>query len=291
MADQTHSSHDNRIERTLAFINSNLDRPLNIDQLAAVAAMSRHHFQRSFKASEGTSVARYVQKKRLKRACFQLAFHQYKPVTEIAFDAQYGSPEAFSKAFAKSFGVSPRQFRLSPNFSFWSEHESNCHQKEQAMNIDIVNFEAINLAVLEHRGPLNRVHITLQQFVAWRKELGPSPKTSRTFNIYYDDPELIAAQNYRMDVGAELFSTLKPNDFGVVKKTIPDLLCAKLRQFGSWNGLGTSMRHLCADWLPASQYEADAFPIFVQRINLYPDVPESDLITDIYLPITNKKGA
>lgn len=291
MADQAHPSHDNRIERTLAFIDSNLDQSLNIEQLAAVAAMSRYHFQRFFKAAVGISVTRYVKGKRLKRACYQLAFHRYKPITDIAFDAQYGSPEAFSKAFANSFGVSPRQFRSSPTFSFWSEQETNCDQREQVMNVDIVNFQAINLAVLEHNGPLHRVHETLQQFVAWRKALGPSPKTSRTFNIYYDDPELVAAQSYRMDVGAELFSTLKPNHFGVVKKTIPDLLCAKLRHQGSWNGLGTSMRRLCADWLPASHYEAGSFPIFVQRVNLFPEVPESDLITDIYLPVTNREEA
>lgn len=159
------------------------------------------------------------------------------------------------------------------------------------MEVNIVNFEATNLAVLAHKGPMNQVYATLQQFVAWRKQYGPKPGKSRTFNIYYDDPELVAAENYRMDVCAELLSTLKPNDFGVVKKAIPDLLCAKLRHHGSWNGLGTSMRDLYSRWLPSSHYVAGPFPMFVERVNLFPEVAESDLVTDIYLPVSEGNGS
>ncbi len=288
MVDRTEPSHDSRIERAVAFIENNLDRPMDVDQLAAVAAMSRHHFQRCFKRHVGASVSHYVQGKRFKRACYQLAFHRDKPITDVAFDAQYATPEAFSKAFTKSFSVSPRQFRLKPNFSFWSEKETNSYQREQTMDVDIVNFEATELAVLEHQGPLSRVNETLQKFVAWRKNFGPSPSVSRTFNIYYDDPELVATKSYRMDVGAELLSTLKPNDTGIVRKTIPNLMCAKLRHHGSWNSLGASMRQLYANWLPGSQYSAGPFPMFVHRVNLFPNVLESELVTDIYLPVVKK---
>lgn len=291
MADNEKPSYDSRIERVIAFIGNNLDRPLTVEQLAAVAAMSRHHFQRVFTGNIGIPVGSYISAMRFKRACYQLAFHRDKPITEIAFDAQYMTSEAFSKAFAKFMGVSPRQFRQNPDFSFWSDFQTHLDQQEQTLNVEIVNFEATNLAVLEHKGPIDRVHQTLQRFVEWRKGFGPSPDISRTFNIFYDDPELVAAENYRMDVGAELFSTLKPNDFGVVKKTIPDLLCARLRHHGSWNSLGGSVRRFCSSWLPNSQFKAGTFPVFVERVNLFPQVPETDLITDIYLPITKKVDA
>lgn len=288
MADQKHPSLDSRIERTIAFIDNNLEQPLSVEQLAAVAAMSRHHFQRVFARSLSISVGNYVRVRRFRRACYQLAFHRDKPITEIALDAQYSTPEAFAKAFAKFMGVSPRRFRQNPDFSFWSERLPNREKRKQTMNVDIVNFEAVNLAVLEHKGPMDRVYETLQRFIEWRKAFGPSPSTSRTFNIYYDDPELVTAENYRMDVGAELRSALKPNDFGIQKKTIPNLLCARLRHHGSWNSLGISMRDLYSNWLPASPYAAGEFPMFVQRVNLFPEVAETDLVTDIYLPIIEK---
>lgn len=288
MADPVKPNHDSKIERALLFIENNLDRPLNLDKVAAEAAISRHHFHRLFSACVGMPVGRYIREKRFKRACFQLAFHHDKPVTDIAFDAQYATPEAFSKAFAKSTGTSPRQFRENPDFSVWSHPTFQKDNGDQSMEVDIVSFEQTHLAILEHKGPLNQVSETLQKFVAWRKKFGPSPRVSRTFNIYYDDPELVAAQNYRMDVGAELLSTLKPNDFGIVKKTIPDLTCARLRCLGSWDLLGPAMRQFYSHWLPKSDFMPDSFPMFVHRVNLFPEVPEHELITDIYLPVLKK---
>ena len=153
------------------------------------------------------------------------------------------------------------------------------------MTVKIKNFTKTVIACKEHHGPIEKVHETLRAFVAWRKKNGPSPKVSRTFNIYYDDPELVAAKNYRMDVGAEIRSTIKENDHDIVRKVIPDLKCAVLRHQGSWDGLGRSMRYLYSGWLPNSGHQTGTFPMFVERVNLYPEVAETDLITDIYLPL------
>lgn len=279
-----HTETDSRIDRARAFIAEHLDRALTLEELAGAAAMSRHHFHRRFTRLCGVSVGQYIRGERFKRACYQLAFHRDWPVTEIAFDACYATPEAFSKAFKKTLGVSPTGFRNSPDFSSWSRTPTE-QRGHQSMTVEIVEFKKTAIAAKEHTGPLEHMHGTLRQFIEWRKASGPSPEVSRTFNIYYDDPALVHASRYRMDVAAELKSVLKPNEHGIVKKVIPDLLCAKLRNHGSWDGLGAAMRDLYARWLPASGYEVGAFPIFVERINLYPAVAEQDLITDIYLPL------
>jgi AraC family transcriptional regulator len=46
----------------------------------------------------------------LERAAYQLGRTELS-VTELAFDAQYGSLEAFTRAFRKAFGVSPSHYR------------------------------------------------------------------------------------------------------------------------------------------------------------------------------------
>lgn len=285
------TDHDRRIERALAFIEMNLENTFNLDEVAGAAAVSRHHFHRLFAESVGMTVGRYIQGKRFKRACYQLAFHHDKSITEVAFDAQYSTPEAFSKAFRRTFGVSPTRFRQNADFSFLSGSISTRNQDMQTMEIDIVHFKRTTIAAKEHKGPADRLHETLQQFVAWRKESGPSPKVSRTFNIYYDDPELVAADSFQLDVGAEIRTSLKPNDCGVVKKVIPDLRCAVSRHHGSWDTLGGSMRRLNSEWLPESGYVAGDFPMFVHRVNLYPQVAEADLLTDIYLPVKKPVGS
>ena len=283
--------HDSRIERALQYIESNLENSLTLEQVAAAAAVSRYHFHRVFADNVGYTVGDYIRLQRMKRAAFQLAFHGEKPITEIAFDACYSTPEAFSKAFRKATGLSPTAFRRRPDFSLWSREIHNQPTREyRDMTVEIRKFEETAVAVLEHKGPMAQIQNTLRQFIAWRKENGPSPSRSRTFNIYYDDPEMVAAKDYRMDIGAEIRSSLKPNDYGIVRKVIPDLECAVLRHHGSWDDLGAAMRYLYADWLPACGRELDDFPMFVERVNLYPETVEADLITDIYLPLATGRS-
>jgi len=42
---------------------------------------------------------------------------------------------------------------------------------------------------------------------------------------------------------------------------------------------------LYGKWLPESKEELRDFPMFFHYINLLPEVPESELLTDIYLPL------
>ncbi len=43
--------------------------------------------------------------------------------------------------------------------------------------------------------------------------------------------------------------------------------------------------YMYGQWLPLSDEELCDFPTFFHYLNLFPEVPESDLLTDIYLPL------
>jgi AraC family transcriptional regulator len=67
--------------------------------------------------------------------------------------------------------------------------------------------------------------------------------------------------------------------------SIPAGRCAVLRHEGSDDHLGRSIRHLSAEWLPGSGEELRDFPLFMQRVAFFPDVPDSESVTAIYLPL------
>jgi AraC family transcriptional regulator len=46
------------------------------------------------------------------------------------------------------------------------------------------------------------------------------------------------------------------------------------------------VRFLYATWLPASGQEPREFPLYLQRIRFFPDVPEHEAVTDVFLPLT-----
>jgi len=101
----------NEAERLSAVVLSSLDQERGTsDDLARQAYRSRSQFYRLFQAlieeNPGTMRRRLL----LERSAWQLG-RTGLSVTEIALDANYGSLEAFTRAFRKAFRVSPSLYR------------------------------------------------------------------------------------------------------------------------------------------------------------------------------------
>ena len=58
-----------------------------------------------------------------------------------------------------------------------------------------------------------------------------------------------------------------------------------LRHVGSEATLGPTIRFLFAEWLPSSGEALRDCPPFLQRVAFFPDVPEHQAVTDIFLPL------
>jgi len=100
----------NPAQKALWFIESHLAEPLTLDEIAAIAGVSRFHMVRSFAAATGFSVMRYVRARRLSEAARVLA-RGAPDILTLALDADYGSHEAFTRAFRDHFGMTPEAVR------------------------------------------------------------------------------------------------------------------------------------------------------------------------------------
>jgi AraC family transcriptional regulator len=97
-------------ERLRELVLDSLDQEQNAKGLARHAYRSRTQFYRVFRAViEETPVA-MRRRLLLERAAWQLSRTQLT-VTDIGLNANYGSLEAFTRAFRKAFGVSPSLYR------------------------------------------------------------------------------------------------------------------------------------------------------------------------------------
>jgi AraC family transcriptional regulator len=100
----------NPAQNALWFIESHLADALTLDEIARVAGVSRFHLVRAFGAATGCSVMRYVRARRLSEAARALA--QGAPnILKVALEADYGSHEAFTRAFREHFRVTPEMVR------------------------------------------------------------------------------------------------------------------------------------------------------------------------------------
>jgi transcriptional regulator GlxA family with amidase domain len=83
---------------------------LGVETLAARASLSPRHFARAFRAETGTTPGRYVDRVRLEHAR-RLLEDTADGVEEISRACGYGTPEAMRRAFVKSLGTSPAEYR------------------------------------------------------------------------------------------------------------------------------------------------------------------------------------
>jgi AraC-like DNA-binding protein len=84
--------------------------PLDLNDLARAAGLSRAHFSREFRAAFGESPHSYLLTRRMERAAALLRGTD-RSVTDICFSVGLQSVGSFTTSFKRTYGVSPAAFR------------------------------------------------------------------------------------------------------------------------------------------------------------------------------------
>ncbi|PVX84968.1 AraC family transcriptional regulator [Paraburkholderia unamae] len=281
------TAYTKRFDAILAYIDVNLEGDLSVDALSRIAHFSKFHFHRQFAAYVGVPVARYVQLMRLRRAAHRLASHEAYPVLDAAFDAGFDSPEAFSRAFKRSFGMTPSAFRQQPNWQVWGATFVVPYlSRKMNMQVQIVDFVETRVAALGHHGPIGLINESVRKFIDWRKQSGQSPlPASRTFGIPRSNPDTTPGDEFRFDICGEIEEPVRPNAWNVHELVIPGGRCAVVRHTGSTDHVGETIYPIYRDWLPGSGEELRDHPLFFHYLSISPETPQEQWQTDIYIPL------
>ncbi|HEY0693829.1 MAG TPA: helix-turn-helix domain-containing protein [Kribbella sp.] len=114
-------------EAFVTAVADSLDDPaITGADLARRVHLSRFHFDRIVTAAAGESPAAFRRRLLLERAAYRL-LSEDTGVLELAIDAGYGSHEAFTRAFARAYGMSPREWRREPSRRFFLAAPSGVH--------------------------------------------------------------------------------------------------------------------------------------------------------------------
>ncbi|WP_417663412.1 helix-turn-helix domain-containing protein [Pseudomonas sp.] len=91
-------------------IESEISSAISVSEMAQIAAQSRFHFARTFRASTGRSPHSYILDSRLRRAEFLLS-ETNTSLSQIATDSGFSSQSHFTTTFKKRIGITPGQYR------------------------------------------------------------------------------------------------------------------------------------------------------------------------------------
>lgn len=96
--------------RAIDLMEERLHQPMQIAEAADAAGYSVYHFCRVFNQATRLTPYEYLMRRRLSEAAWALLQTEHK-LLDIALDHQFGSGEAFGRAFQRMFAILPSHFR------------------------------------------------------------------------------------------------------------------------------------------------------------------------------------
>ncbi|CAK8743933.1 Right origin-binding protein [Sodalis praecaptivus] len=153
------------IRDLLSWLDSHLDQPLSLDNVAAKAGYSKWHLQRMFKEVTGHAIGAYIRARRLSKAAVALRLTS-RPILDIALQYRFDSQQTFTRAFKKQFAQTPALYRRK------EEWDSTGIRPPIRLNQSAMpQAEFIRLPAMELIGVTQSYTCTLEQLSSFRTEL------------------------------------------------------------------------------------------------------------------------
>ncbi|RQO63749.1 hypothetical protein DBV14_02485 [Variovorax sp. KBW07] len=294
------------LSRAAAHIDTHLADPLDGRELADMAAMSRYHFHRIFRAYFGTTVGGYITWRRLQRACELLA-SDAAPVHRIALEVGYESAQALAKAMRRELDTTPIAVRAG-DAPCWQQLFDRRPATDPLESHDdallkpqMLDVQALPILTATGRGmdDGNMRQAAVQAF----DELVPAirhaellPRVQSWLALFPDEPQGPEDQQARMLCGAVFDHHLTERRGNATQPPValagtlawwhlPAGRYAVFSHRGAHSLLHRVWNAVYRDWLPATGYALRDSPCFVHYVN-DPRLPLGDAWrTDLYLPL------
>ncbi|MET9561357.1 AraC family transcriptional regulator [Streptomyces tauricus] len=284
-----------RLNEAVEHIESRLDQPIEVTELARITRTSEYHFRRLFSALAGLPLSEYIRRRRLTVAGAEVLAGE-RTLLEIAVRYGYGSGEAFARAFRAVHGVGPGEARRTgaaltsqPRLSFRLVVEGS-----SSMRYKIVQKEEFRVVGKRIRVPL--VHEGMNPEIAgFIRGLAPDT-VARIAALSDHEPRGIVGVSDNLDPsraeGTELdyyhavvtgTGTTPPADLDLDTLTVPPGTWAVFESSGPFPlALQHMWRDVFTQWFPSNPYQSRPGPEIL-RTHLTQDGTEAD--AELWIPV------
>jgi AraC family transcriptional regulator len=279
------AAYERRILRVIDHIHDNPAGDLSLDALASVAALSRFHFHRVFRAVIGETASQSVRRIRLHRAAVHLA-QSDQPLADIARMVGYPNLSSFTRAFSDAYGMTPLAFRNRGELRPMPRPFTQIPSPEvfPMFPVAIRPFPALRLAAMPHKGAYFEINRAFQTLTATMAARGLFAQAGRMVAVFYDDPNSVLVTDLRSHAGFEIVAdTAIDPPLEVVHMTAARH--AVLTYTGPYAGLPAAYDQLYSAWLPGSGEEPADTPSFEIYLNSPMDTAPEKQVTELCLPL------
>jgi AraC family transcriptional regulator len=278
---RSQESYNDRLNRVLDHVYAHLDDDLSFDRLAEVACLSPYHWSRIYSAMRGETIAATFRRLRLQRAADRLS-NSDLDIRAIATRAGYSSADTFGRAFKDSFGVSPVAYRGKGSHAAFKA--ANAASDARAFPVTVETLPAQRCAGVEHSGSYMQIDHAMGRLFSELVARHSLPAQPAMIGVFFDDPDLGPEEKLRSRACLPVADSVTI-DAPLVETILRGGPYAKLNYTGPYADMRGAYRWFLGVWLPASGYEPDDAPIFEAYLNDPREVPQTELRTDIHLPL------
>ncbi len=302
------TEYKSRINKTFDYIESNLEKPLTLAELAAVASFSKYHFSRIFQSMVGETVFQFILRLRLEKAASLLSINYNESISEIAFKCGFSDISIFSRNFKTHFKTSASQYRKEKarNSNLSQQHSNStqaeeksgiyfCHElqtikwrsnMELLKSVEVKKLPEMTVAYIRHTGPYKGDEKLFEGL--WNKLFtwaGPrgliAAKDFKSLIVYHDDPNVTIEDKLRMSVCIGVAEETKV-DGEIGKMRIESAECVVARFEVAAEEFQLAWEWVYGQWLPTSGYQPDDKPCF----EIYPEEPKNGkFVVEICVPV------
>jgi len=297
MKNVTYTDYCERVRDVVLHIYGNLDRPLEVCELAERACLSPFHFQRLFRRISGETCIKLVRRLRLERAAWQLQ-HTTQSILEIAFQAGFDSGEAFSRAFRKSFASPATDFREARWLSYWLLSANGTHYvpgreptfyplvwQGQPVPFRIEAIEPFQVSGRPHPGASHLIGKTCLAFAEELKQVGIDLRQTPLITFTPQLSPTTPMEEIRSFVAVA--ANLPPLP-GISSATLGGGLHLVVRFVGTSLELGDFWLRLWHEILPSSEHEQSSLCCYqTLQMGLYAD-QSAVILAHLCIPVRAK---
>ncbi len=296
MKETTRSDYQSKILKVLHYLEQNVDRDIDITELAGVANYSIFHFHRIFKGVVGESVADYKRRLKLEDAATKLK-GSGNSVTDLSLDAGFENVESFIRAFKKNFGITPLQFKKT--FSLINEipgkNQSENYYRNKlselinqrgdiAVKFKIEKCQKRKVIAVRHVGPYKDCTVAWEKLCSFAGPRGLLEGDTKCLGLCYDDPEVTPAEKIRYDACLTIDKDIELAD-GIAIIEIPEGDYAITLHKGTYENLHQTYTALCGKVIEGSKKSIRNAPSIEVYLNNPQEVAPEELRTEVQMPV------
>ncbi|MDB3085620.1 AraC family transcriptional regulator [Clostridioides difficile] len=279
-----------RLNKAINYIEENITKEIEYEQVAKIACCSTYHFQRMFAYMADVPLSEYIRRRRMSLAAVELQ-NDDKKIIDVALKYGYSSPTAFNRAFKSIHGVAPSVLKkgeittlkafppISFKISIKGAEEMNYRvEKKEAFRIVGVSQPLHtelekNFEIVPQMWQKVALDGTLQKLIPM---MDSQPQGVLGISICND------LEEWRYFISV---SSTKSIDNTLDEYTIPAFTWAIFSGEGQCpQAIQELEKRIVTEWLPTSGYEYDNGP----DIELYLNPDPQNAKFEVWIPVVKK---